>query len=412
MAENENLIVPNNVSNDDTNEHNKANVPNLRFGENTKYSKYKLKDLVSFGLGLTATPNYVSEGIPFLSSKNISNDYIDFSDIKHISKDEYQKSSKNSKPQYGDILFTRVGSNLGHPVIIETNTPFSIFVSLGFLHIKVPYVLNYYLLSWMNSENFWKQVKSKVGGSSKFNLNICWLEDFSLSIPSLKEQRKIVDLLKYIDGRIKTQSKIINDLESLKIGIWDVYYKNMSEFNSIKLSGILVERKEYCLKDETYPHATLSKDGVSGKTDRYNRDFLVRDNEKEYKVTHLNDICYNPANLKFGVICRNKFGSAIFSPIYVTYEVNKKYNVNFIEQVLTSKSFIQYIRKYEQGTVYERMSVNSDDFLKGLIKVPNIDEQNKITQIINNINLKLQNEKELLELYKKQKAYLLKNMFI
>lgn len=51
------------------------------------------------------------------------------------------------------------------------------------------------------------------------------------------------------------------------------------------------------------------------KTERYDRDFLVS-SEKKYKITKMSDICYNPANMKFGVICLNTYGNAIFSHIH------------------------------------------------------------------------------------------------
>ena len=82
---------------------------------------------------------------------------------------------------------------------------------------------------------------------------------------------------------------------------------------------MLKERKIYASKDSKYKHITLSKNSIINKTDRYNKDFLVKDDSKDYKITKLNDIYYNPANLKFGVICLNIYGDAIFSPIYVTY---------------------------------------------------------------------------------------------
>ena len=353
---------------------------------------------------------YTKSGYKVYAQENVFTENFFIGDY-YIPKAKYEELS-SCKLEPGDLVISMMGT-IGSCAIFPENAEIGIMNShllrLQFKeNIKTEYI--YQLLK--NSPQIRKQIKHLSVGSIMNGLSSSVVKKIIFPIPEFSEQCKIAKFFKLLDTRIHSQSKIIDNLESLKVGIWDAYYKNMSIFNSVKLSDVLKERKEYCLKNETYPHATLSKDGVSGKTDRYNRDFLVKDDEKEYKVTHLNDICYNPANLKFGVICRNNFGSAIFSPIYVTYEVNKKYNVNFIEQVLTSNSFIQYIRKYEQGTVYERMAVNSEDFLKGFIKIPSIEEQNKITQIINNINLKLQKEKDILELYKKQKAYLLKNMFI
>ena len=233
--------------------------------------------------------------------------------------------------------------------------------------------------------------------------------------PRIDEQRKIANLLRLLDERIATQNKIIEKLESLIKGICNNYFLKLShsqEMKSIRLGDILKERNEYCCKDGTFVHGTLSKDGLFPKTERWNRDFLVKEENKKYKITHLDDICYNPANLKFGVICRNIYGDLIFSPIYVTFEVSKKVNIGFIELYLTNRNFIEKIRKFEQGTVYERMSVSPEDFLSYKIRIPSLSEQTFFYQKIQRLKNCSQNELEHLNLYKKLRQYLLRQMFI
>ena len=233
--------------------------------------------------------------------------------------------------------------------------------------------------------------------------------------PSLNEQKKIANLLSLLDERISTQNKIIDKLQSLIKGICNNYFLKLShsqEMKSIRLGDILKERNEYCCKDGTFVHGTLSKDGLFPKTERWNRDFLVKEENKKYKITHLDDICYNPANLKFGVICRNIYGDLIFSPIYVTFEVSKKVNIGFIELYLTNRNFIEKIRKFEQGTVYERMSVSPEDFLSYKIRIPSLSEQTFFYQKIQRLKNCSQNELEHLNLYKKLRQYLLRQMFI
>ena len=167
------------------------------------------------------------------------------------------------------------------------------------------------------------------------------------------------------------------------------------------LKDILIERKEYCEKGKEYVHVTLSKEGIHEKTERFDRDFLVRDDNKKYKITRLNDICYNPANLKFGVICLNEYGNAIFSPIYVTYYLKKEYvneiNIKYLNYILTSSKFLQKVRRYEQGTVYERMAVNSSDFLKMKITIPEISEQERIINVFERINRIIEISRESLK---------------
>ena len=266
-----------------------------------------------------------------------------------------------------------------------------------------------------SSMAFHQQIRRIAQGTKIYSINSKNFSECYIGIPSKGEQKKIATLLRLIDERISTQNKIIEKLESLIKGICNNYFLKLShsqEMKSIRLGDILKERNEYCCKDGTFVHGTLSKDGLFPKTERWNRDFLVKEENKKYKITHLDDICYNPANLKFGVICRNIYGDLIFSPIYVTFEVSKKVNIGFIELYLTNRNFIEKIRKFEQGTVYERMSVSPEDFLSYKIRIPSLSEQTFFYQKIQRLKNCSQNELEHLNLYKKLRQYLLRQMFI
>lgn len=180
----------------------------------------------------------------------------------------------------------------------------------------------------------------------------------------------------------------------------------------MKLNSILCEYIEKATKNDIYPHVSLTKDGIILKGERYNRDFLVKDLNKEYKVTHYNDICYNPANLKFGVISRNKFGDAIFSPIYITFKVKYGYDPIFIEYLVTRKSFINKAIRFQEGTVYERMAVKSDDLLNLEVQIPSLEEQNKIANILSVYDNLIDKEKQVLNQLQEMKSGLLQQMFI
>ena len=250
-------------------------------------------------------------------------------------------------------------------------------------------------------------------GTKQQNLSSDLLSSYKLLYPSKEEQLKIVNFLSLIDEKIETQSKIINDCMSYRNAIVDYFFESLSsDWKQVRLSNILNQYSELHIKDNSIVHATLSKNGIFPKTDRYDRDFLVKDEDKKYKVTHLDDICYNPANLKFGVITRNTFGDCIISPIYITFTIKNNCLPKFVELLVTRKHFIAKARKYEQGTVYERMSVNSSDLLSMYVLIPTLFIQQKIVNIIDIIDNKISNEQKLLNLYKTQKDYLLKNMFV
>ncbi|MQN77184.1 restriction endonuclease subunit S, partial [Segatella copri] len=275
-------------------------------------------------------------------------------------------------------------------------------------------VKNEFLYSWYKKHGNIIGIKY-AQGTKQQNLSYDILEKFHIAYPSQDEQDKLIKFISLLDERIATQSKLIEKLESLIKGICNNYFEKLSvqeEAYLIRLSDILKERNEYCCKDGKFIHGTLSKDGIFPKTGRWDRDFLVKQEDKKYKVTHLDDICYNPANLKFGVICRNTFGDLIFSPIYVTFEVCKNVNIGFIELYLTNHNFIEKVRRFEQGTVYERMAVSPEDFLSYKIRIPSYSDQTFFYKKVQWLIKLSQNEMKLLSQYKKLRQYLLREMFI
>lgn len=121
---------------------------------------------------------------------------------------------------------------------------------------------------------------------------------------------------------------------------------------------------------------------------------------------------YNPANLKFGAIARNKYGNAVFSPIYITYEVQKSVaEPSFVEMSVTRNSFIQKALQYQQGTVYERMAVNTEDFASLDVLLPAKDEQNKVGKYFSLLDSLITQYERKISHEKKLKEYLLQNMF-
>ena len=248
-------------------------------------------------------------------------------------------------------------------------------------------------------------------------LNIS-VDDFFNSIillPPFAEQEKIADILTASDNVIALKEKRIVEKQRQKKYLMQQLLSGRErlagfsgEWESVKLGEILKERKKYSKKDQEYPHVTLSTGGIYLKSSRYDRDHLVKSEEKEYKITHLNDICYNPANLKFGVICLNKFGSAIFSPIYATLEINTNMSVIFISQLLTRPDFINAALKYEEGTVYERMAVKTSDFLRLEVKLPGYKEQEAIAAILSLADDEIELLQKDLALEKRKKKALMK----
>lgn len=182
-----------------------------------------IDDVAEIYLGITHTPTYVDSGVMFISAKNTSGDVLDLSDVKYISREEFEGAPKGSKPQVNDVLFSRVGSNLGHPVILEEDLELCTFVSLGFLRTKGNVTSNY-LKHWMRDEFFSKQVAEHVKGGGQPNLNTGWLKEFKIIVPDIKEQKVFDELCKQVDKSKVAVKKSLEETQLLFDSLMQKYF--------------------------------------------------------------------------------------------------------------------------------------------------------------------------------------------
>ncbi|TMS95112.1 restriction endonuclease subunit S [Pseudoalteromonas sp. S201] len=142
--------------------------------------------------GTHKTPQYRSQGVVFLSIKNISSGTLDLTDIKYISEEEHLEINSRCNPQKGDILFCRIGT-LGRPYIVDMEFPFSIFVSLGLIKFDQEFVLPQYLKLVLKTPHMLNQYELvKAGGAHTNKLNLKVMPGLPIPLPPTEEQFRIV----------------------------------------------------------------------------------------------------------------------------------------------------------------------------------------------------------------------------
>ena len=89
----------------------------------------------------------------------------------------------------------------------------------------------------------------------------------------------------------------------MKRNVPKLRFKGFSdEWESKRLGDFIEERSEKTEDKENYPLYSLTiENGVVPKSDRYEREFLVK-KEGNFKIVQPNDFVYNPMNLRFGAL--------------------------------------------------------------------------------------------------------------
>jgi type I restriction enzyme S subunit len=164
--------------------------------------------------GTHRTPKYVSDGVPFLSVKNITSGYIDFSDTKFITKEEHAEITRRCKPEKGDILYTKVGT-IGIASVVDTDKEFSIFVSIALLKPKRD-LLDPVYLKWMLNSPFVKsQANRRVKGIGVPDLHLVEIKDFKVAVPPLSEQVAFARFVAKVDALRQRQLLSTQEINGL-----------------------------------------------------------------------------------------------------------------------------------------------------------------------------------------------------
>jgi len=165
-----------------------GNYPRIRLGDACK----KITD------GTHKTPNYLEEGITFISAKNIVDGKLDFSDVKHISEEEYQEIQKRCQTEKNDILLSKSGS-LGAPVIVRTEEKIGLFESLAVLKYKRDRFLPEFLCEQLKTDMVQRQFTTGTKGVAIKHLHLGVIADTEIIEPPVDEQKAFADFVEQVD---------------------------------------------------------------------------------------------------------------------------------------------------------------------------------------------------------------------
>lgn len=178
------------------------NLIQARFVEMFEHGQYNIVRLGGVCTKITdgthKTPNYLNDGITFISAKNIVNGELDFSDVKYISEDEYMEIQKRCQIEKYDILLSKSGS-LGAPVIVKTEEKIGLFESLAVIKYDRTKLIPEFLCEQLKTEKIQRQFKTGTKGVAIKHLHLGVISDIGVIIPDLEEQNQFADFVHQVD---------------------------------------------------------------------------------------------------------------------------------------------------------------------------------------------------------------------
>ena len=381
-------------------------VPNLRFPSfEGEWEVKKLGEIAEkIGDGLHGTPSYTDESnYYFINGNNLINGKIEITEnTKKIDAKTFLKNDKNLRK---NTLLISINGTIGN-IAKYNNENVMLGKSVGYFNFEENSDFLYFVLQTSPVQ---EHFKSELTGSTIKNLSLKTLRETNLRLPSQDEQQKVASFLSLIDERITTQSKIINDLKTLKtatakkIFSQELRFKDdkgneFLEWENILLgdtldyeqpTNYLVSSTEYDDSFET-PVVTAGKTFILGYTDDKNGVF-----EKEkLPVIIFDDFTTASQFVDFPFKAKSSAMKIL--------KVKNDTNIRFIFEAL------QMINYEVGGHGRHWISV----FSNLSIFVPSFPEQTKIANFLSAIDSKIDMENQLLQKLEEQKKYLLQNMFV
>lgn len=407
---------------------NDKNIPKLRFPEfDDEWEQRKVGEYCNMFNGdrsakYPGAQDMVADGIPFINAGDLENGRVNLANANKITRDKYDNLG-GAKLQLGDIVYCLRGT-LGKNAYIDNFNEGTVASSL--VAIRPKNIDGRYLFHVLNSDIEYRQRIVHDESAAQPNLSAKSVAEFTISVPDFEEQKKISSYFDSLGNLITLHQRRCDGLKELRDGLIQrilsrkLRFKREdgSEFENWvtkELSEIFTERKvsQTITDDAPLLSFTIEQGVISPKDKKTNkRDFLIKDKDtKKFALTEVDDIIYNPANLKYGAIHRNKLMRGVVSPIYAIFYTEQ--NPAFMEYVVKSPTFIKNSMKYLEGTVIKLMTLKPRDFLKLKVEIPaSLEEQKIIADFLMLFDETIDAEQSRIEKWKELKQGLLQQMFV
>ena len=375
-------------------------VPNLRFSFEEDWCTSTIGENFRLSSGLTPSTKekaYFNNGIiPWINSGELKNKYISFTENK-LTLDAVKKHNLTIYPMDTMVIAIyglEAAGVRGKASITKMDSTISqscmAFNSLGNVLTQFMYYV-------------YKKEAQILGtryaqGTKQQNLSSDLLSSYKLLYPSKEEQLKIVNFLSLIDEKIETQSKIIDDYNSLKMGIYNCMFKeNYADYKLKQLAYIVKGdqiNNDQLLSNGSY-YMMNGGASPSGYLDSYNV------SENTISIS------------EGGNSCRYvQFNSSPFWSGGHCYTIK---NVN--SELIENKYLYHYLKYKEKEIMNLRIgtglpNIQKKDLENFTILVPSLLIQRKNLALFEMLDEKISILNEELANLQKQKKYLLCNMFI
>ena len=258
--------------------------------------------------------------------------------------------------------------------------------------------------------------------SDTWNLKYPQIKTIKVYLPRVTEQEKVASLLVTLDKRIAAQATLVEQLKKYKRGVIQRVFSGRKgngkdHYPTWEVSSFGEFFTEQIIKTSNSPDTPLVsltvEDGITPKTERYYREFLITKEGDNYKAIKPGWFAYNPMNAHLGAIAANHLGyTAAVSGYYNIFSVNETDTISFWEEYLTSYPMLIHYKLIATGSLIEKQRVHYSQFVGIRRCLPSVEEQKHLSKLFEAVNRKIANAESMERQLVRMRVSLLQQLFI
>jgi len=189
------------------------------------------------------TPQFIDDGVPFVSAEAVSSGRIDFAKVRAcISEEDNARYSLKYTPKLHGIYMVKSGATTGVTAIVEGRTDFNIWSPLAAIRCGAAAV-PHFVLYFMRSRHFLEAVRLSWSFGTQQNIGMGVIGNLSCVVPPREEQTAIAAFLvretANADALISEQQRLIDLLmEKRQTVISHAVTKGLNPDAPMKPSGV------------------------------------------------------------------------------------------------------------------------------------------------------------------------------
>ncbi|MFB9864312.1 restriction endonuclease subunit S [Rufibacter immobilis] len=285
----------------------------------------------------------------------------------------------------------------------------------------------YYYLTRPEIRLFLESLSQRSGGQTGIEMDK--LKNYPFPVPSIPEQHAIANILSTWDEGIKKLQQLIAAKQKHKKTLTQQLLTGKKRFKEfVKEEGIQVTKfgpyptdwhyiplhdvaKEVSAKNKggnKLPVLSCTKyRGLVDSLEYFGKQIFSKDTST-YKVVKRGQFAYATNHIEEGSIgYQDLYNEALISPMYTAFVTNSKVNDDFLYRLLKTDLYIHIYQASTSASVDRRGSLRWKEFSKIRIPLPSLEEQNKISVVLQAADKEIETLQQKLSALKQQKKGLM-----